>query len=847
MAVVRPESADRYFSLGITKVEEQSDGSVLVHGRPTQEVLDIDKQIADKEWFKQALPEWWRWKNIREMHAGSAVGVGKELQWDENEDPFLVAKIVDPVAALKCREGVYKGFSIGVKDPEIRHDPDAANGRIVGGKIVEVSVVDYPAVPTAKIEVMKAVGPGAWLNCQSGAIIEKTINPINPDPSLSDSTMLDFHDDRIETGDVTGQVVEVDTSGHRVIVRVGDQLWEVPFEYEASSGELTYGTARPLPREDSESTKGAKVEAVAVARGKPGGSFEDLQDRLRAAIDPPDPVTGNRNYDVSLVATYPDCCVVSRWDEGKYFRVPYEVKDGDIVLGKPEQVEQSFVPVKASEKGVRAALTKAAADLGKDAWTTEYVNGLPDAAFAYVEPGADKDKSKRHLPYKDKDGKVDAAHVRNALARLDQTDIPAEAKTEARQKLESAATEVGIEVEGENKDGKAADAEEAKGADGSSPDLVYCAECGKEVPFTSDGETEGIKEIGKSGEGMEPGHCEKGHRLGKHVGKEEFAAKRKAVAEKGTRAQEAAVSEAVAALEKQIDEAKTKLEDLKAKQRTDEGGAKGAESEEGKGAMRNDVGAPEKGNIAAEGVDEADLDGKIKAAIKAALAAHGISEKAPVVKAVESLGAALRKGAGEYDALQKAGWGNDGGPTGAESPATGRGRHLVPPEFRSAVKEIAELARALEEAEAEMRPGKTSDGREDMGTARGAKPEDIDLVPGAGKGVVPDISKAVVAALAPLGPELAKSVGAQLEKAVAPLVSRLEKVEHMAVPPRHELTVAERPGSSLDGRGDPLEKAAERTRRISQIRDMQERAGGSVFNSLAVAAVAESPPLSLRP
>jgi hypothetical protein len=93
-------------------------------------------------------------------------------------------------------------------------------------------------------------------------------------------------------------------------------------------------------------------------------------------------------------------------------------------------------------------------DLPKEAqWSTAYVNDLPDDCFAYIEPGGTKDeqgktvpRSLRHLPYKDKDGKPDAAHVRNALARLSQTDISADAKAKAKKKLIAAAKELGIDV-----------------------------------------------------------------------------------------------------------------------------------------------------------------------------------------------------------------------------------------------------------------------------------------------------------------------------------------------------------------------------------------------------------------
>ena len=61
----------------------------------------------------------------------------------------------------------------------------------------------------------------------------------------------------------------------------------------------------------------------------------------------------------------------------------------------------------------------------KAAWTTAYINDLPDSSFLYVESGDKEDgktvpRSKRHLPYKDASGKVDLPHLRNALSRLGQ-------------------------------------------------------------------------------------------------------------------------------------------------------------------------------------------------------------------------------------------------------------------------------------------------------------------------------------------------------------------------------------------------------------------------------------------
>ena len=78
--------------------------------------------------------------------------------------------------------------------------------------------------------------------------------------------------------------------------------------------------------------------------------------------------------------------------------------------------------------------------------TTKQVNDLPDSDFAYIAPGGKKvdgktePRSLRHLPI------PDAAHVRNALARLSQTHIPEAAKQSALRKIKSRAKKFGIDV-----------------------------------------------------------------------------------------------------------------------------------------------------------------------------------------------------------------------------------------------------------------------------------------------------------------------------------------------------------------------------------------------------------------
>jgi hypothetical protein len=106
----------------------------------------------------------------------------------------------------------------------------------------------------------------------------------------------------------------------------------------------------------------------------------------------------------------------------------------DKYLPSQDEVEVDFTP----EIHKRAAAKKL---------SSRDINNLPDSDFAYISPGGTKDsegkttpRSLRHLPI------PDAAHVRNALARLNQTKIPAAAKKTALSKIKRKAKELGVHV-----------------------------------------------------------------------------------------------------------------------------------------------------------------------------------------------------------------------------------------------------------------------------------------------------------------------------------------------------------------------------------------------------------------
>lgn len=107
-----------------------------------------------------ASDNYMRWGNVREMHQPSAVGTavgsveidGESLPlgvaWDEN-GAFLRSKIVDPTAIIKLDEGVYKGYSVGVRPKVMR------GNSVIECDWFETSLVDRPADPDAVISLAR--------------------------------------------------------------------------------------------------------------------------------------------------------------------------------------------------------------------------------------------------------------------------------------------------------------------------------------------------------------------------------------------------------------------------------------------------------------------------------------------------------------------------------------------------------------------------------------------------------------------------------------------------------------------------------------------------------------------
>ena len=141
----------------LIKADKHSDGTLTVYGKATDDSIDMDQQICDPAWLDTAMPQWFKsGGNIREQHSNIAAGVAKEYE-AKSDGHYISALVVDPVSVKKVEAGVLKGFSIGIKSPRVVRDTKAVNGRIIDGQIIEVSLVDRPANPNAKLIMAKSV------------------------------------------------------------------------------------------------------------------------------------------------------------------------------------------------------------------------------------------------------------------------------------------------------------------------------------------------------------------------------------------------------------------------------------------------------------------------------------------------------------------------------------------------------------------------------------------------------------------------------------------------------------------------------------------------------------------
>lgn len=121
----------------------------------------------------------------------------------------------------------------------------------------------------------------------------------------------------------------------------------------------------------------------------------------------------------------------------------------DVQAAAAKAMAQWEADKASSGKARRSAVTVTRAQM-----TTQDINDLPDSDFAFIESGGSKDSSGKTVPRSLRHFPVhDAAHIRNALSRLPQSDLSPEQKAQAMKKIRARAQKAGIEAGGGDSDG----------------------------------------------------------------------------------------------------------------------------------------------------------------------------------------------------------------------------------------------------------------------------------------------------------------------------------------------------------------------------------------------------------
>lgn len=147
----------------ITKVDSEEH---IVEGIASTDAVDTqpgvwkgetyEGDVIDPEAITAALPDYMQWGALREMHQPSAVGTVVKAEVIDGK-LHIRAKIVDAAAWKKVEAGVYKGFSIGGKCLHALLEKLGLRTirRVVKMALTEISLVDRPANPDARILLFK--------------------------------------------------------------------------------------------------------------------------------------------------------------------------------------------------------------------------------------------------------------------------------------------------------------------------------------------------------------------------------------------------------------------------------------------------------------------------------------------------------------------------------------------------------------------------------------------------------------------------------------------------------------------------------------------------------------------
>jgi len=333
----------------IIKSEKQADGTLKVYGKATDDALDIDSQICDEGWLKKAMPDWFTTGgNIREQHSNIAAGVATDYE-SKADGHYITALVVDPVSVRKVETGVLKGFSIGIRGPRVVRDEKAANGRIIDGQIVEVSLVDRPANPNAKLMLAKAAESGELM------AVNQTASPADVARMITKSE---------EPEATTEEVVETPA------VEEAAPAVEEVVEDEVKKEDDTEAIAAVDP-ETEQTVKAILADLIKFDQGKYDAAINAISDLI--IVEANEQKAGSNEID-SISELLEAVKHLYHWYAG-------EAAEGEVADANPEIIEEAEIeavePCESCGQMICLCSKAATPDLGAD-----QIDGIIEKAIA---------------------------------------------------------------------------------------------------------------------------------------------------------------------------------------------------------------------------------------------------------------------------------------------------------------------------------------------------------------------------------------------------------------------------------------------------------------------------------
>ena len=330
------------------------DGFLYVNGLVSDDTLDLDQQRCDPNWLNSAVPGWFKSAgNVRLMHQPQAVGKAKELS-QKGTGWNAMIKVTNPQVATDIEEGVLTGLSVGIKNARVDKSLTAPNGLIVGGDIIEVSLVDRPANPSCTIEMAKMDG-GDWqfmgIDANHDNNVEVVVSsPVTPEGLQPGQGWIPAPDAPLGQVEADGGIEDASD------VEENLQDPETVLDQDAPKGATLQNTPDKGGNQDDELAKAVKFLEDVIAKR----TFTDAERKDLAAKGKAMPGGG---YPITNVET---------------------LKDAIQSIGRAKDRTATIAHIKSRAKALGHS------ELIPDNWKT--AQGLVQVLFADVQKGATADE-----------------------------------------------------------------------------------------------------------------------------------------------------------------------------------------------------------------------------------------------------------------------------------------------------------------------------------------------------------------------------------------------------------------------------------------------------------------------